>query len=286
MLTKFKSSMKLEFDMTDLGEMKFFLGIEVLQRVDGIFICQRKYASEILDRFGMMDVNVVHNPLTVGFKVVKDEDGLKIDSTQFKQIVGSLMYLSATRPDIMFAVSLISRFMSSPTQLHFSVAKRILRYIKATMDYGVFYKRGSSSELIGYADSDYTGDQEDSKSTSEYVFMMGEGAVAWSSRKQPIVTLSSTEAEYVAAVGCACQAIWMKKVLKEIGQDQEECVTNMCDNTSTIKFSKNSVFHGRTKHIRVRIEKQLADIMTKALKLDSFQGLRKGMGVKAASELN
>ncbi|XP_071700147.1 secreted RxLR effector protein 161-like [Rutidosis leptorrhynchoides] len=154
-----------------------------------------------------MDSNGVHNPLTVDFKVGKDEDGFKIDSTQFKQIVGIRMYLSATRPDIMYAVSLNSHFMSSPTQLHYSVAKRILCYIIATMDYGVVYKRGGSSKLIGYTDSDYAGDADDSKSTSGYVFMMGEGAVAWSSRKQPIKTLSSTKSEFVAAVSCAGQAI-------------------------------------------------------------------------------
>ncbi|XP_071729414.1 secreted RxLR effector protein 161-like [Rutidosis leptorrhynchoides] len=175
--------------------MRFFLGIEVLERSDVIFICQRKYAREILERFDMINNNGVCNPSTVGYKLNKDEGGIKVDVTQFKQIIGSLMYLSATRPDIMFAVSLISRFMTCPTQMHFSVAKRILKYVKETMDYGVFYRRGMKGDLVGYKDSDYAGDDEDSRSTSGYVFMMSGGGVAWSSKKQPIVTLSSTEAE-------------------------------------------------------------------------------------------
>lgn len=305
MVCDFKNSMKKEFDMTDLGKMRFFLGIEVLQQSDGIFICQRKYAAEVLSRFGMEKSNSVRNPIVPGQKVDKDEDGALIDATQYKQMVGSLMYLTATRPDLMFAVSLISRFMARPTQLHFAITKRILRYLKDTMDHGVFYKRGGTSDLVAFTDSDYAGDIEDSKSTSGYVFMMCGGAVAWSSRKQPIVTLSTTEAEFVAAAACACQAIWMRRVLKEIGHVQDDGMVLMCDNTSTIKLSKNPVLHGRSKHIRVRFHflrdltkdgvvqliwigtrDQLADLMTKPLKLEAFQRIREKMGICSVSRLN
>lgn len=165
MLYEFKCSMRREFDMTDLGEMRFFLGIEVLQRSDGIFICQRKYANEVLSRFGMTNSNFVCNPIVPGQKVTSDENGIKVDATQYKQIVGSLMYLTTTRPDLMFPVCLISRFMGSPTQLHFAAAKRVLRYLKGTVSYGVFYKKGGTSDLVGFTDSDYVGDIEDSKST-------------------------------------------------------------------------------------------------------------------------
>lgn len=208
------------------------------------------------------------------------------------------MYLTTTRPDLMFAASLISRFMSSPTQLHLAVVKRIMRYLKGTLEYGIWYKGGKESELIAYTDSDYAGDIDNSKSTSGYVFLMSGGAVAWSSRKQPIVTLSSTEAEYVAAATCACQAIWMRRILEEISHDQAGEMVVLCDNTSTIKLSKNAVMHGRSKHIRVRYhflrdlskqgiiklvycptEVQLADVMTKPLKLVSFQKIRAAFGM-------
>lgn len=252
LLNEFKRSMKDEFDMTDLGKMRYFLGIEMMQKADGIFICQRKYVAELIERFGMQNYNSVCNPIVPGQKVGRDEAGVKVDSTLYKQMVGSLMYLTATRPDLMFVVSLISRFMANPTELHFATAKRIMRYLKGTLEFGIWYQREGRSELLGYTDSNYAGDVDDSRSTSGYVFLMSGGAVGWSSRKQPIVTLSTTEAEYVAAATCACQAIWMRRILKEIGHEQDEEMVLFCDNTSTIKLSQNAVMHGKSKHIRVR----------------------------------
>ena len=195
LLNEFKTSMKKEFDMTDLGKMRYFLGIEVVQKDDGIFICQRKYAAEVIERFGMMGFNSVCNPIVPGQKIGRDEAGEKVDSTLYKQMVGSLMYLTATRPDLMYAVSLISRFMANPTQLHFAVAKRIMRYLKGTMEYGIWYKKEGEAGLIGYNDSDYAGDIDDSKSKYGYVLLMRGGDVEWSSRKQQIVTISNNEAE-------------------------------------------------------------------------------------------
>jgi hypothetical protein len=213
-------------------------------------------------------------------------------------MVGSLMYLTATRPDLMFAVNLIARFMEHPVETHLMAAKRIMRYIRGTLKLGILYKRGKQAELIAYSDSDYGGDVDDRKSTSGYVFMLGFGAVSWSSRKQPIVTLSTTEAEFIAAAYCVCQGIWLKRILECIGLKQSKCLTVFCDNSSTIKLSKNPVLHGRSKHIDIRFhflrnlscdgdielvhcasQEQLADIMTKALKLDVFEKLRERLGV-------
>ena len=208
------------------------------------------------------------------------------------------MYLTATRPDIMHAVSLISRFMECPKEIHLLAAKRIFRYLQGTASYGLFYKKGEKSDLFGFTDSDYAGDLDDRKSTSGYVFMLGSGAVSWSSKKQPIVTLSTTEAEFVAATACACQAIWLKKILEELHFKQEGAIAIYCDSSSAIKLSKNPVLHGRSKHIDVkfhflrdltkegvidlihcRSEDQVADIFTKSLKLAAFQKLRKLLGV-------
>ncbi|RVW92788.1 Retrovirus-related Pol polyprotein from transposon TNT 1-94 [Vitis vinifera] len=144
-------------------------------------------------------LNPVSTPTQFGLKLNKDHGGKKVDSIIYKQIVGSLMYLTATRPDIMHSVSLISRYMENPTELHFLAAKKICRYLQGTKDFGLFYKKGKRSDLIGFTDSDYAGDQDNRRSTSGYVFMLGTGAVSWSSKKQPIVTLSTTEAEFVAA---------------------------------------------------------------------------------------
>ena len=289
MFVKFKSSMMREFDMTDLGKMRFFLGIEVVQRVDGIFINKKKYELEVLKRFKMDRSNPVYNPIVPRCKLSKDEDGMKVDSTFYKQVVGSLIYLTATQPDVMFVVSLISRYMANPTELHLQAAKRILRYLKGTTDYGVFYKNKKDKELTAYTDSDYAEDLEDMKSTSGYVFKMSLGAVSWSSKKQPMVTLSTTEAEFIAVASCACQVVWLKRILEKLRHIQSKSTIVSCDNNSAIKLSKNSVMHGRSKHIDVRFhflheltkagtikmihcgtQDQIADVMTKPLKLDAF----------------
>ena len=135
--------------MTDLVQMRFFLGIEVIQRLDGIFTCQRKQAVEVLNRLGIENYNSVCNPTVPGKKIGKDENGAKVYVTLYKQIVGSLMYLTTTRLDLMLAVSLISRFMACPTQQHFAAGKMVLRYLKGTVDYGVFYKKGGVGDLTG-----------------------------------------------------------------------------------------------------------------------------------------
>jgi transposase InsO family protein len=305
MCRNFKQSMMTEFEMTDLGKMSYFLGLEVLQSSTGISISQRKYAQEVLERFKMDQCNAVHNPIVPGFKIMKDERGVEVDSTLFKRIVGSLMYLSATRPDMMYAISLISRFMERPTEMHLNAAKRVLRYLKGTMNFGLVYRKGEEQELIGYSDSDYAGDQDDRKSTSGYVFMLSAGAVSWCSKKQPVVTLSTTEAEFIAAASSACQAVWLRRILQQLGHEPRKSTTIYCDNSSTIKLSKNPVLHGRSKHIDVRFhflreltkdkvveliqcssQEQVADIMTKPLKLDVFQKLRTLMGVYPLMDIN
>ncbi|KAL9369366.1 hypothetical protein Peur_040565 [Populus x canadensis] len=198
----------------------------------------------------------------------------------------------------MYAVSLISRYMENPKEIHLLAAKRIFRYLQGTADFGLLYKKGEHSDLMGFTDSDYAGDQDDRKSTSGYVFMLGTGAVSWSSKKQPIVTLSTTEAEFVAAASCACQAIWLRRILEEIQFKQQGATSIYCDNSSTIKLSRNLVLHGRSKHIDVkyhflrdlakdevinlifcRSEDQVANIFTMPLKTPLFHKLRELLGV-------
>ncbi|KAL0844254.1 hypothetical protein Bca101_017500 [Brassica carinata] len=298
MMDEFKKSMEEEFAMTDLGRMRYFLGIEVLQTPQGIHISQGKYALEILRRFDMENCNSVICPMVPGSKVDLDEGGEPVDETLYKQIIGSLMYITTTRPDLQFSVIMLSRYMSKPTMLHLQAVKRVLRYLRGTVDFGIWYKRGGSGELSVYTDSDFAGDSDSRKSTSGYVFLMDGSAVAWLSKKPPIVTLSTTEAEYVAASVCACQAVWFKRILEELGHDARGSTVIQCDNTSTIKLSKNPVFHGRCKHIGVRFHflrdlvnegiirlehcgttDQVADIFTKPLKRETFESLRRRLGV-------
>nr|XP_016479378.1 PREDICTED: uncharacterized mitochondrial protein AtMg00810-like [Nicotiana tabacum] len=298
LLEKFKQSMMTEFDMSDLGLMHYFLGSEVKQSASGFFISQKKYVQETLERFRLQSCNSVTTPEELGLKLEKNSAGKQIDNTLYKQIVGCLMYATVTRPEIMYSVSLVSRYMEHPKETHLLAAKRIFRYLQGTIDYGILYKKEGKSELIGFTDSDFAGDKEDRKSTPGYVFMLGSGAVSWCSKKQPIVTSSTTEAEFVAATVCATQAIWLKKVLTELHFPQQEPIPIYCDNGSAIKLSKNPVLHGRSKHIDVkfhflrdltkdkvidvvycRSEDQAADIFTKSLKLATFRKLRKLLGV-------
>ncbi|XP_019053103.1 PREDICTED: uncharacterized protein LOC109114618 [Nelumbo nucifera] len=202
--------------MSDLGIMHYFLGIEVVQSDAGIFVSQKKYAQEILDRFDMKNCNSTTTLVETGLKLVKNPAGKGVDSTLYKQMVGSLMYLTATRPNLMYVVSLISRYMEQPKDIHLLAAKRILRYLRGTTELGLLYKKGEQSCLIGFIDSDYARDLDDRKSTSGYVFMLGFAVVSWSSKKQSLVTLSTTEPEFVAAASCACQALWLRKILKEM----------------------------------------------------------------------
>jgi len=142
LFVKFKNSMKLEFDMTDLGKMKYFLGVKVLQNFDGIYISQKKYAKDVLERFGMEKSNSVKNPIVPSVKLMKDQEGAKVNATVYKQLVGSLMYLTTTRLDLMYVVCLISRFMTNPTEIQLQAAKRVLRYLKGTVDLGFFLSKG------------------------------------------------------------------------------------------------------------------------------------------------
>ena len=160
---------------------------------------------------------------------VNDEGGVKVDETYFKQIVGSHMYLTTTRPDMLFIVSLISCYMSKPAELYLQAAKRALRYLKGTINYGILCKKDGAEELLAFTDNDYSGDVEDGRSTSGYVFLMNSGAVSWSLRKQPLVTLSTTEAKFVAAAACACQAVWMRRILEKLGWKQKCSTTIMCE---------------------------------------------------------
>eukprot|EP00253_Pinus_taeda_P028449 PITA_28449 len=221
------------------------------------------------------------------------------DPKLYKSIVGSLMYLTATRLNIMHAVSLISRFMERPKETHWQAAKRILRYVNGTKGFGILYSSSESFMLTGYTDSDWVGSVDDRKSTSGYVFHMGSGAISMASKKKPVVSLSTTEAEYVAATTKACQEIWLRRFLRDLCHEQEKCTTIYCDNSSAITLSKNYVFHKRTKHIdtkfhfirelvnngeivlqHYRTEDQLADILTKPSGRKSFDHFRKCLNMK------
>ncbi|KAL0316667.1 UNVERIFIED_CONTAM: Retrovirus-related Pol polyprotein from transposon TNT 1-94 [Sesamum radiatum] len=210
MIQVFKEDMMKTFEMSDLGLMHFFLGIEINQEKEGIFICQRKYTETLLKKFKMESCKTVTTPLVTGEKYQKEDGSQKVDGSMYRSLIGSLLYLTATRPDIMFATCLLSRFMQSPSQVHYAAAKRILRYLRGTKDFGIWYKSTNDAKLVGYTDSDWAGSVDDMKSTSGYTFSLGSGIFTWASKKQATVAQSSAEAEYIAAAATSNQAFGLE----------------------------------------------------------------------------
>ncbi|KAK2438086.1 putative mitochondrial protein [Trifolium repens] len=197
-LTKLLSS---EFDMTNLGSLKYFLGLEFTKTSCGILIHQKKYVSDILKRFAMVNCNPANTPMETASSLNEDNEGKSVNSTHYKQIVGSLRYACNSRLDICHSVGIVSRFMQSPKLSHMQAVKRILRYLQGTIDYGVLYTKAEEDQkrLIGYCDSDWSGDKVERKSTMGYVFTLFNCPISWSSKKQTVVALSTCEAEYISA---------------------------------------------------------------------------------------
>ncbi|CAL8085699.1 unnamed protein product [Prunus armeniaca] len=304
MLDEFKEDMKEKYEMSDLGLLHHFLGMGVIQTESSIFIHQKKYASSLLDKFGLKECKSVSIPLVATEKLSKEDGSGAANEEKYRKLVGSLLYLTATRPDVMYAASLLARYMHGPSNKHYGIAKRVLRYIKGTLDYGLHYMKGKKAVLVGFYDSDWGGSLDDSKSTSGYAFSFGSGVFSWASMKQNCVSLSTAEAEYISAAEATTQAIWLRFVLEDFGELQAEATPLQCDNTSAISITKNPVFHQRTKHIDRRYhfiknalqqgfvdlvycptKEQVADIFTKALPKERFNYLIDKLGVVSAQSL-
>jgi hypothetical protein len=305
-IRRFKREMQLQFKMADLGLLSFYLGLEIQQGAGGIGLCQAHYAMKILQAAGMGDCNSTQTPMEKRLKLSRDSEVEEEDATLYRKLIGSLQYLVHTRPDLIFAVGYLSRFMQRPTAEHMAALKRVLCYVAGTIDQGCFYQRGlGGAKLIGYIDSDYAADIDDNHSTSGVLFFLRSSLVSWHSLKQRVVTMSSCEAEYVAATSAVTQVVWLAGLLADLKQEEAGPVELRVDNKSALALMKNLVFHERSKHIRVRyhyvrqcIEEgsiradfistkdQLADIGTKALGRVRFQELCARIGmVKIKSKL-
>ena len=252
LLADFKHSMMRNFEMTDLGIMKYFLGMQVKQGRREIFISQEKYAADILKKFYMKDCKAVSTPMALNENLNSNDGAKKVDENQYRSLVGSLIYLTHTRPNITQAVSMLSRFMHNPSVLHYATSKRVLRYLKGSLKLGLKYGKDSEFTLTGFTNSDWAGSINDRRSTSAYIFCLGKSTISWCSRKQNTVALSSTEAEYTSATEAACEGVWLRKLLNDLGRKQEGSTTIYCDNMSAIALTNNPVFHARSKHIDLR----------------------------------
>jgi hypothetical protein len=194
--------MESEFQMSMMRELIFFLGIQVKQTKQGTFVHQAKYMKDLLKRFNMAELKPVSTLMSTAMSLGPDEDGEAVDQREYRSMIGSLLYLTTTRPDIQFAVCLCARFQASPCSSHRTAVHRIFRYLKHTLEFGIWYSVSSSLDLIGFSDADFAGYGIDQKSTSGTCHFLGSSLICWSSHKQSSIAQSTTEAEYVAAASC------------------------------------------------------------------------------------
>ncbi|TYK06346.1 putative mitochondrial protein [Cucumis melo var. makuwa] len=281
------------FEMKDLGSLNYFLGLEVSRCSDGYLLSQAKYAFDLLARSEITDSNITSTPLDPNVHLTP-YDGVPLeDVSLYRQLVGSLIYLTVTRPDIAYAVHIVSQFMAAPRTIHFIAVLRIIRYIKGTLRHGLQFSSQSSLVLFGYSDADWVGDPTDRRSTAGYCFYLGDSLISWRSKKQSVVSRSSTESEYHALADTTAELLWLRWLVADMGVPQQGPTLLHCDNRSAIQIAHNDVFHERTKHIEndchfirhhllsntlllqpISTTEQPADIFTKALPSTRFNQLR------------
>ncbi|GJW13496.1 putative ribonuclease H-like domain-containing protein [Tanacetum coccineum] len=294
---EFEECMHKRFQMSSMGELTFFLGLQVKQLPEGIFISQDKYVADILKKFDFLSIRTATTPIESNKPMVKDEDGVDVDVHVYRSMIGSLMYLTASRPDIMFVVCACARFQVTPKASHLNAVKRIFRYLKHQPKLGLWYPRDSPFELEAYSDSDYGGASLDRKSTTGGCQFLGRRLISWQCKKQTIVANSTTKAEYVAAANCCGQVLWIQNQMMDYGFNFMNTKIHI-DNESTISVIKNPVAHSRTKHIKIRFhfirdcyEKRLievikihtdynvADLLTKGFDVTRFNFLVVSIGM-------
>ncbi|KAI3808433.1 hypothetical protein L1987_24384 [Smallanthus sonchifolius] len=294
---EFEEVMRSKFEMSSMGEMKFFLGLQVDQSESGILIHQEKYVKEILTKFKMTESHPYKTPVEVRHCLSPDLDGESVDQHLYRSMIGSLLYLTASRPDIMFAVCLCARFQANPKLSHLIAVKRILRYLKHKPKLGLWYPKTNLFDLVAYSDSDYGGCNLDRKSTSGGCQFLGNRLISWQCKKQTTVSQSTAEAEYIAAALCCSQVRWIHHQMLDYGITFHETPI-LCDNTAVPHITKNPVQHSKTKHIEikhhfirdcvekkhikiveVKTDKQTADIFTKAFDSARFEKLVEMLGM-------
>lgn len=291
-ICRLKKLFARDFEIKDLGNLKYFLGMEFVRSKDGIVVSQRKYVLDLLEETDLLECKAAETPIDPNMKLqpAKIEDVTNID--RFQHLVGRLIYLSHTRPDIAFAVSLVSQFMHAPGQEHFETIYRILRYLKGSPGKGLLFRKNGHLQVEVYTDVDWAGRVTDRRSNSGYCTFVGGNLVTWHSKKQTVVARSSAEAKYRAIALGICEVLWIKKILEELRASNSLPMQVYCDNKSAIAIAHNPVLHDRTRHVEVDkhfikekldsglvcmphipTDEQVADILTKGLPKKQFEKL-------------
>ena len=293
----FSKLMQAEFEMSMIGELTHFLGLQIRQQDSSIFLSQCKYAKNLVKKFGLESASSVRTPMSPNVKLTVDLLGKSVDSSLYRSIIGSLLYLTTSRPDISYSVGVCARYQTNPKESHMTALKRIIKYVKIIANFRVWYSKDTNDVLAGYSDIDWVENADDRKSTSGGCFYVGNNLVSWMSKKQNSISLSTAKTKYIAAGSCCTQLLWIQKLLHDYGICQKH-LTIYCNNTSAINISKNPVQHFRAKYIEIRhhfirklvedgtltlefihTDNQKDDLFTKPLDNKLFEFLRQNIGV-------
>ncbi|KAH9793691.1 retrovirus-related pol polyprotein from transposon RE1 [Citrus sinensis] len=302
-LETFITELSRVFALKDLGNLSYFLGIEVLYDAGCIYLSQRKYIRDLLSKVQLLECKGIDTPMSTGIKLQKETSGhlgqYITDPTHYRSIVGGMQYLILTRPEIAFAVNKLSQYVSTSTLQHLVACKRVLRYLKSTQDYGLKFAQHGEMKITGFTDADWAGDLDDRKSVGAYCIYLGNNLISWSSKKQSVIARSSAESEYRALASASAEISWLQSLFSEIGLSCTETPSVWCDNISATELARNPVIHSRTKHIEIDLHfirdkviagelqiqyipsaEQIADIMTKPLSFIHFNYLRDKLNVQ------
>lgn len=285
--------------MKDLGAFHHFLGVTVVRQPSGLLLHQRQYSLEILERAGMTDCKPCSTPVDVSAKLLAIAGDPVSDPTDFRSLAGALQYLTFTRPDISYTVQQVCPHMHNPCEPHLTTLKRILRYIRGTLDFGIHIQKASCNDLVVYSDADWAGCPDTRKSTSGYAVFLDDDLVSWSSKRQNRVSCSSAEAEYRAVANAVAEASWIRQLLLELHTPLPKATLVHYDNVSAVYLSSNPVQHQRTKHVEIDLHfvrekvaigairvlhvptsSQYADIFTKGLPTLVFTKFRSSLTIR------
>ncbi|GAU44842.1 hypothetical protein TSUD_400430 [Trifolium subterraneum] len=297
-IERIKGILDAQFKIKDLGTLKYFLGLEVAQSREGITISQRKYCLDLLKDSGLLGSKPASTPLDPAIKLHNDDSKRYEDISMYRRLVGKLLYLTNTRPDISFSTQQLSQFLHKPIVNHYNAACRVIRYLKHSLGRGLLYPRTSDVQLLGFTDADWAGCFDTRKSTSGYCFFLGSSLVSWKAKKQTTVSRSSSEAEYRALSTATYELIWLLFLLRDLNIKCSKIPVIYCDSQSAIHIASNPIFHERTKHLEIDFhlvreklqqgllrllpistEDQLADCLTKALAAPKFNNFISKLGL-------